>query len=190
MTTATVTFKDLADKAASYIFGDEEPDKGEMRLFSGGDVVGWDYRDFRFVEQNPNTNSDSAERARNGAKILWVFRTGNKGYYAKWEDGKLEMIESNKEDNMSNRVNVGIDDIRKVDMEGSIEAFADIQYGDLVIKGYRVMKNKDGGIFVSPPSHSDDDGNYYPDVFSKNGPRSETNTLINNAILMAFKDEE
>lgn len=84
---------------------------------------------------------------------------------------------------------IDVDDLRKVDLDNNTQAFADVQYGNLVLKGYKVMKNRDGELFVSPPSHPDDEGNWYPDVFSKSGPRSETVKLISKAVLDAFNEE-
>lgn len=42
-----------------------------------------------FVEQNPNTNSAYAARARQGAKIVWVIRKHDNEYLGRIEDGQV-----------------------------------------------------------------------------------------------------
>ncbi len=45
---------------------------------------------YRFIEQNPIKSSRWAEMARNGHKILWIFK-GNT-YYARVVDGKFTLL--------------------------------------------------------------------------------------------------
>ena len=50
--------------------------------------------------------------------------------------------------------------------EGSnLKAFVDIKVADaILIKGIRVLTNKEGGLFVAMPSHKAQDGKYYETV--------------------------
>jgi len=49
---------------------------------------------FRFVEQNPSKTSHWAQMAREGKKILWVFR--GRSYYARVVDGEYTLLKKNK----------------------------------------------------------------------------------------------
>lgn len=86
-------------------------------------------------------------------------------------------------------VEIKIDNLRKVDLGNATKAFADIQYGDLVIKGYRVVQGNEGDLFVSRPSDPGEDENgetaWFPKVKSKN---KRTQELIDEAILEKYKE--
>ena len=45
---------------------------------------------YRFIEQNPNKSSKWAQMAREGSKILWVFK--GRAYYARVIDGKFILL--------------------------------------------------------------------------------------------------
>ena len=47
---------------------------------------------YRFVEQNPHKKSKWAKMARDGAKILWVFKADD--YFARMVNGKFEHLDS------------------------------------------------------------------------------------------------
>lgn len=47
------------------------------RLFKGT-LFAVDYNGLRYVEQNPRTSSAYAQRARGGARIIWVIKTHQK----------------------------------------------------------------------------------------------------------------
>lgn len=49
-----------------------------------------DMEDRRYIQQNPNTGSQAAARARKGAKIIWVMR-GNQ-YIGRIEDGQVYAV--------------------------------------------------------------------------------------------------
>ena len=47
--------------------------------------------------------------------------------------------------------------------------FCSIEFDDSIsINGFKVVLNEDGELFVAMPSHCDDEGNFYNDVFIKN----------------------
>ena len=49
--------------------------------------------------------------------------------------------------------------------DNNLKAFVDINVCDAVlIKGLRVLSNKEGGLFVAMPSHKAQDGKYYETV--------------------------
>ena len=49
--------------------------------------------------------------------------------------------------------------------DNNLKAFVDINVCDAVlIKGLRVLSNKEGGLFVAMPSHKAQDGKYYDTV--------------------------
>ena len=45
---------------------------------------------FRFIEQNPAKTSKWAQMARDGAKIMWVFR--GRSYFARVIDGNFTLL--------------------------------------------------------------------------------------------------
>lgn len=49
--------------------------------------------------------------------------------------------------------------------ENSTKAFADITYGDMNVKGYRVVQGENG-LFVSAPQEKGKDGKWYSTVVS------------------------
>ena len=55
------------------------------RQYSGGACRGVDISNYRFMTQNPNTNSQYATMAKNGQKVSWVFANG--AYFARVIDG-------------------------------------------------------------------------------------------------------
>ena len=56
-------------------------------------------------------------------------------------------------------------EVKKVNHKKT-RGFADINFNDLVIKGYRIVEGKDG-LFVSEPSHADN-GEWFKSVYTKN----------------------
>ncbi|MHA1298488.1 MAG: hypothetical protein ACTSO9_03495 [Candidatus Helarchaeota archaeon] len=53
-----------------------------------------DIDEFRFIEQNPSKSSNWAKMAREGKKIVWVFKHGS--YYARILDGKFTKLQKSK----------------------------------------------------------------------------------------------
>ena len=64
-------------------------DKIYTRQFKGGTLWAVDYKNLRYMQQNPNTRSAYADRAKDGAKIVWVIRRNSGGN----EDTYLGYIE-------------------------------------------------------------------------------------------------
>jgi len=64
----------------------------KTKSFAGGKVRGMDVGNWRFVEQNPNTKSRWAERARNGEKIMWVIHKPTNKYAARVVEGRFEAL--------------------------------------------------------------------------------------------------
>ena len=58
-------------------------------------------------------------------------------------------------------MDIEIADIRKIDGDGNLKAFADVKVGDsLIIKGFSVMMGK-RGVFVSMPRKAGKDGRWF-----------------------------
>ncbi len=68
--------------------------------------------------------------------------------------------------------------------QSSLRAYADVTLDDfVVIKGFRVLVTKSGGLFVGMPSKMGKDGKYYDQVeFKKNS------SVLQNRILEAYKE--
>lgn len=60
---------------------------------------------------------------------------------------------------MSN-LDVEVVDIRKINSDGNLKAFADLKIGGLVLKGFSVVQGKNG-IFVSFPRKAAKDGRWF-----------------------------
>lgn len=69
----------------------------------------------------------------------------------------------------------------------STKAFVDLQYGNLLIKGFRVVEKKeDGKLFVSMPSQFDEkQESFFPTVMTL---RDETKSAIDKFVLEAYAD--
>jgi len=52
----------------------------------------YDVGNLLFIEQNPRKTTEWAERARKGAKIMWVIDTKFNRYLARVEDGKITRL--------------------------------------------------------------------------------------------------
>ena len=63
----------------------------QTKKFKGGTLYAVDLDDRRYVEQNPNTQSAYADRARQGAKILWVIKRSTGEYLGYIEDDVVWM---------------------------------------------------------------------------------------------------
>lgn len=70
------------------------PDKTRLstKIMAGGLCFAVDHDGIRYVEQNPRKQSPEAERARNGAKIVWVIQTHRRDT----TNGKLIALEPNQ----------------------------------------------------------------------------------------------
>ncbi len=89
----------IFSRAASFTL----PNGARLRLRIMGskyDVFGVDYQGIRYIEQNRRTHSDEAQRARDGASIVWVIHTHDantgqplpeKRWIGKVEDGIVRM---------------------------------------------------------------------------------------------------
>ena len=70
--------------------------------------------------------------------------------------------------------------------QSSLRAYADVVLDDLVmIKGFRVLASKSGGLFIGVPSKMGKDGKYYDQVEFKT---EEFQSLLRNRILEAYKE--
>lgn len=47
----------------------------QTKVMASGACMGVDHRGRRYIEQNPNKGSAEAQRARSGARIVWVIQT-------------------------------------------------------------------------------------------------------------------
>ena len=64
--------------------------------------------------------------------------------------------------------------------QSSLRAYADVIFDDLlVIKGFKILVGKSGGLFIGMPSKKGKDGKYYDQVeFKVNNFQSELRTQI------------
>ena len=70
--------------------------------------------------------------------------------------------------------------------QSSLRAYADVALDDLVlIKGFRIMAAKSGGVFIGMPSKMGKDGKYYDQVEFKT---EEFQSLLRSRILEAYKE--
>ena len=70
--------------------------------------------------------------------------------------------------------------------ESSLRAYIDVVLDGLVlIKGFRVLVSKSGGLFIGMPSKIGKDGKYYDQVEFKT---EEFQSLLRNQILIAYKE--
>ena len=68
----------------------------------------------------------------------------------------------------------------------SLRAYADVVLDDLVlIKGFKILASKSGGLFIGLPSKMGKDGKYYDQVKFKT---EEFQSLLRNRILEAYKE--
>lgn len=68
--------------------------------------------------------------------------------------------------------------------QSSMRAYADITLDNfVVIKGFRIMVTKSGGLFVGMPSKKGKDGKYYDQVEFK-----ENASVLRDRILDAYKE--
>lgn len=63
----------------------------QTRRFLGGEIYAVDYNGIRYIQQNPRTHSSFANRAREGAKIVWAIRKQPNTYLGYIEDGIVHM---------------------------------------------------------------------------------------------------
>ncbi len=72
------------------------------------------------------------------------------------------------------------------DTQSSLRAYADITLDDiLVLKGFRVLATKQGGLFVGMPSKKGKDGKYYDLIETK---ADSFQALLRNSILNAYQN--
>jgi len=65
----------------------------QIKKFHSKDLRYIDWRGIRYVEQNPNSRSAYAARARQGAKIVWCIRLRDNQYLGRIEQGQVYMRE-------------------------------------------------------------------------------------------------
>ena len=84
-------------------------------------------------------------------------------------------------------MDIEVVDIRKIDSDGSLKAFADVKVGgSLIIKGFSVMKSKHGSVFVSMPRKAGKDGRWF-DILT---PMDETTKReLQDKVLEAYDRE-
>ena len=70
--------------------------------------------------------------------------------------------------------------------QGSLRAYADVVLDDSVlIKGFRILALKSGGLFIGMPSKKGKNGKYYDQVEFKT---AALKSLLRNQILDAYKE--
>ena len=70
--------------------------------------------------------------------------------------------------------------------QGSLRAYADVVLDDSVlIKGFRILASKSGGLFIGMPSKKGENDKYYDQVVFKT---DTLQSLLRNQILDAHKD--
>lgn len=70
--------------------------------------------------------------------------------------------------------------------QSSLRAYADVILDDLVlIKGFRILASKSGGLFIGMPSKKGKDDKYYDQVEFKS---EDLRSLLRNRILDAYKE--
>jgi hypothetical protein len=62
-----------------------------VNFFRGKGLYYLDFMGIRYVEQNPNTQSAYASRAREGSQIVWIIRLRDDRYLGRVEDGEVFM---------------------------------------------------------------------------------------------------
>ena len=62
---------------------------GGLRRFDVGNLL--------FIEQNPKKKTEWADRARKGAKIMWIIDTKFNRYLVRVEDGKITNLKRSSE---------------------------------------------------------------------------------------------
>ncbi|MEK9629063.1 MAG: septation protein SpoVG family protein [Nitrospinota bacterium] len=69
---------------------------------------------------------------------------------------------------------------------GSLRAYADVVLDDLVLlKGFRILASKTGGLFIGMPSKKGKDGKYYDQIEFK---EEAFQSILRNRILEAYKE--
>ena len=69
--------------------------------------------------------------------------------------------------------------------DSSMRAYADVIFNDLIlIKGFRVLTSKTGGLFVGFPSQKSKDGQFRDTIEFKSG---ELKSKVRSAILESYK---
>lgn len=86
---------EYAVKIANAIFSNNEAVTLEgiefpIQVFKSKSLKYVDLYGFRFIEQNPKKTSRWAQMAKEGKKILWVFR--GRSYYARVVDGEFTLL--------------------------------------------------------------------------------------------------
>ncbi len=72
----------------------------------------------------------------------------------------------------------------KTESDNHLKAFVDIKVADaILVKGLRVLSNKEGGLFVAMPAQQAQDGKYYPIVRAL---ANETRQELQDVILAAY----
>ena len=70
--------------------------------------------------------------------------------------------------------------------QSSLRAYADVVLDDLVlIKDFRILNSKSGGLFIGMPSKMGKDGKYYDQV---EFTTEESQSLLRSRILEAYKE--
>lgn len=63
------------------------------RRFKNGKLFGIDHAGKRYIEQNPETHSAYAERARRGSKIMWIIDLSTNQYLGRIDEEQVFMQE-------------------------------------------------------------------------------------------------
>ena len=66
----------------------------KVKIFTKSRLRYVDIEGYRIIEQNPDKDSKWAKMAREGKKIVWIFK--GRGYYARVVDGHFTLIGSKK----------------------------------------------------------------------------------------------
>jgi len=77
-------YQAIVNKQKFWAFGGQAREVG---LFHEKNLRYVDHNGIRYVEQNPNSQSAYADRARRGAKIVWCIRLSDNQYVGRIENG-------------------------------------------------------------------------------------------------------
>jgi hypothetical protein len=65
--------------------------KATIKSYKGGTLWAVEHKGLKYIQQNPNTRSAYADRAKGGSKIVWVIRQEPNEYLGYIENGVVWM---------------------------------------------------------------------------------------------------
>lgn len=85
---------------------------------------------------------------------------------------------------MSGESKIAVSCLHKIDGDGKMKAFADVEFEGLIVKGFRVVQGKKG-LFVGLPQQLGKDGQWYNVLQTKT---KELQNEISEIVLKAYSD--